>query len=204
MSLEFHWFLPTNGGEVGVILLALLAGLALPITAAQILWINLVTTLTLDLALAFEPTEPDAMRRPPRPPREPLIPRDLLGRILVVSLLMLASTFAIFEWQLARSGDLDGARTAAVNMLALGELAYLFAMRRFGAERFWARLFAGNRVALGAAAALILLQLGFTYLPWAQRLFDTRALDGPCWLAMAGLALALFAVAAALRPRHKG
>jgi magnesium-transporting ATPase (P-type) len=195
------FILPTNGGEVGVILLALLAGLALPITAAQILWINMVTTVTLDLALAFEPSEADVMRRPPRPPREPLITRDLAGRILVVSLLMLATTFAIFEWQLARSGDLDAARTAAVNMLALGELAYLFAMRRFGAERFWARLFAGNRVALGAAAALILLQLGFTYLPWAQRLFHTRPLDGPCWLALAALALALFAVAAALRPR---
>jgi len=195
------FILPTNGGEVGVILLALFAGLALPITAAQILWVNMVTTVTLDLALAFEPSEADVMRRPPRPPREPLITRDLVGRILVVSLLMLATTFTIFEWQLARGGDLDSARTAAVNMLALGELAYLFAMRRFGAERFWTRLFAGNRVALGAAAALLLLQLGFTYLPWAQRLFHTRPLDGACWLAIAALALALFAVAAALRAR---
>src|SRR5690606_3289116 len=76
------FILPTNGGETGVILLALFAGLVLPVTPAQILWINLVTTVTLALALAFEPTEADTMARPPRPPREPLVTRDLLGRVL--------------------------------------------------------------------------------------------------------------------------
>ena len=191
------FILPTNGGEAGVILLALFAGLVLPVTPAQILWINLVTTVTLALALAFEPTEPDAMQRPPRPPREPLVTRGLLGRILYVSLLMMGATFAIFEWQLSRTDDIHSARTAAVNMLALGELAYLFAIRRFAPRKFWAGLFAGNRVALGAAAALILLQLGFSHLPVAQALFQTRPPDALCWLAIAAAAAALFLAAAA-------
>lgn len=66
----------------------------------QILWINLVTTVTL--ALAFEPTEADAMQRSPQPPREPLVTGELPGRILYVSLLMMG---AILEWQLSRDGD---------------------------------------------------------------------------------------------------
>ena len=73
------FILPTNGGEAGVILLAVFLGLALPITAAQILWINMVTTVTLAIALAFEPPEPGVMQRPPRPPAEPLITRLLLA-----------------------------------------------------------------------------------------------------------------------------
>jgi magnesium-transporting ATPase (P-type) len=60
------WTLPTNAGEAMVIALALLAGLALPVTAVQILWINLITAVTLGLALAFEPTEAGTMARPPR------------------------------------------------------------------------------------------------------------------------------------------
>jgi magnesium-transporting ATPase (P-type) len=62
------FILPTNGGEAGVILLAVFAGLTLPVTAGQVLWVNMVTAVTLALALAFEPAEPGVMRRPPRRP----------------------------------------------------------------------------------------------------------------------------------------
>ncbi len=191
------FILPTNGGEAGVILLALFAGLVLPVTPAQILWINLVTTVTLALALAFEPPELDTMRRPPRPPREPLITRAVFGRILYISLLMMTATFTIFQWQLGRTGDIDSARTAAVNMLAIGELVYLFAIRRFAPRQFWKGLFSGNRVALGAAAVLVLLQLGFSYLPVAQELFQTRPPDALCWLAIVAAAATLFLAAVA-------
>jgi magnesium-transporting ATPase (P-type) len=62
------FMLPTNGGEALAMLAAILLGLTLPITPLQILWVNMVSSVTLALALAFEPTEPDVMRRPPRPP----------------------------------------------------------------------------------------------------------------------------------------
>jgi magnesium-transporting ATPase (P-type) len=75
------FILPTNGGEAGVILIAVFAGLAMPVTAGQILWVNMVTAVTLALALAFEPAEAGTMRRPPRSPSEPLITPLLLGRI---------------------------------------------------------------------------------------------------------------------------
>jgi magnesium-transporting ATPase (P-type) len=67
------WTLPTNAGEAMTIVLALMLGLALPVTAVQILWVNLITAITLGLALAFEPTEAGTMARPPRRRDEPLM-----------------------------------------------------------------------------------------------------------------------------------
>ncbi|GAB4481362.1 MAG: cation-transporting P-type ATPase [Burkholderiaceae bacterium] len=175
------FILPTNGGEAGVILLAVFLGLALPVTAAQILWINMVTTVTLAIALAFEPAEPGVMQRPPRPPAEPLITKLLLARVVYVSVLMVAITFVVFEWEMARSSSLETARTAAVNMLVVGELVYLFNARHFVAHSLSREALTGNRVAFWVAVALVALQLAFTYAPPLQALFRTTPLDAAAW-----------------------
>ncbi len=185
--------LPTNGGEAGVILLAVFAGLALPVTAVQILWVNMVTTVTLAIALAFEPAERGVMRRPPRAPREPLITRLLFARIAYVSLLMIAVTFAAYEWELARGGGIEAARTAAVNMLVVGELVYLFNVRHFTDHAFARDTLYGNPVAFWACVALVALQLAFTYVPPMQRLFGTASLGAATWALIVGLGLAKFA-----------
>jgi magnesium-transporting ATPase (P-type) len=184
--------LPTNGGEAGVILLAVFLGIALPVTAAQILWVNMVTTVTLAIALAFELPEVGVMRRSPRPPAEPLVTRLLLARLTYVTLLMIGATFYVFEWQLARSGSLETARTAAVNMLVFGELIYLFNCRHFVASALGWSGMTGNRIALWVSLALILMQLLFTYQPTLQSLFHTTALGADSWALIVGLSLAKF------------
>jgi magnesium-transporting ATPase (P-type) len=186
------FILPTNGGEAGVILLAVLLGLALPVTAAQILWINMVTTVTLAIALAFEPAEPGVMQRPPRPPAEPLITKLLLARVVYVSLLMVAVTFFVFEWEMARGSSLETARTAAVNMLVVGELVYLFNSRHFVAHSLAGDMLYGNPVAFWVSVGLIALQLAFTYAPPVQALFKTTPLDAAAWMLILGLGLAKF------------
>jgi len=178
-SLVF--MLPTNGGEAAVILLAVFAGLTLPVTPGQILWVNMVTAVTLALALAFEAAEPGVMERPPRRPDAPILTRRLGARIAYVSLLLVAVTFAVFEWSRARGLSLDAARTAAVNMLVVGEMVYLFNVRRFTASGLTLETFTGNRVALGVCALLVLLQLAFTYAPPLQGLFATSGLDAISW-----------------------
>jgi magnesium-transporting ATPase (P-type) len=191
------FILPTSGGEAGVVLIAVFAGLALPVTAGQVLWVNLVTAVTLALALAFEPAEADVMRRPPRPPREPLVTGMLGWSIAYVSGLMMAVTFAAFQWELARGSSTEIARTAAVNVLVASELVVLFAVRRFTASAFTRHVFSGNPVALWMSALLIVLQLAFTYAPPLQQLFQTAALDGRSWLVILALsALLLLAVEA--------
>jgi len=97
-----RWTLPTNGGEAMTILAALAFGLALPITPVQILWINMVTAVTLGLTLAFEPTEPGTMRRPPRPAHIPVLDGLLLWRIVFVSALFVTGAFGMFFWAEAR------------------------------------------------------------------------------------------------------
>ncbi len=181
------FILPTNGGEAGVILMAIFAGLALPVTARQILWVNMVTAVTLALALAFEPAEPGVMRRPPRPPEQPLVTRALGARIAYVTALMIAATFFVFEWELGRGSSLETARTAAVNMLVFGEIVYLFNVRRFTASSLDVSVLYGNRVALGMSALLVALQLLYTYAPPLQSLFASQGLDALSWLMIAAL-----------------
>lgn len=166
--------------------------MALPVTAGQILWVNMVTAVTLALALAFEPAEPGVMRRPPRHPTEPLITRILFVRIAYVSLLMIGVTFATFEWELARGSSIDTARTAAVNMLVVGELVYLFNVRHFTAHVFARNTLYGNPVAFWASLILVALQLAFTYAPPLQEIFKTTALDAASWLLILALGLAKF------------
>jgi magnesium-transporting ATPase (P-type) len=186
------FILPTNGGEAGVILLAVFLGLALPVTAAQILWINMVTAVSLAIALAFEPPEPGLMQRPPRPPAEPLLTPLLLARIAYVSLLMMAMSFAVFYWQLERGLSLEAARTATVNMLVIGELVYLFNSRHFVASSFARDTLYGNRVAFWMAALLLVLQVAFTHAPPMQALFKTVPLDAAAWSVVVALSLLKF------------
>jgi magnesium-transporting ATPase (P-type) len=184
--------LPTNGGEAGVILLAVFAGIALPVTAVQILWVNMVTTVTLAIALAFEPPEAGVMGRPPRPPGEPLLTRILVIRILYVTAILVAATFWVFQWELARGQSLEVARTTAVNMLVVGELVYLFNCRHFTATSLTAEGLYGNRIALWASGGLIVLQLAFTYAPPLQQVFRTAPLDAVSWAWVIGLSAAKF------------
>ncbi len=89
------WTLPTNAGEAGTIIVALLLGLALPISPVQILWINLITAVTLGLTLAFEPTEPGTMMRKPRLRSAPLLTGELVWHVVLVGALFVAAVFGL-------------------------------------------------------------------------------------------------------------
>ncbi len=173
--------LPTNGGEAMVIVAAILLGLTLPITPVQILWVNMVTAITLSMALAFEAPEADVMQRPPRAADEPLLNRFLLWRILFVSGLMVAGSLGFFLWEQARGASLEAARTVAVNALVVGEIFYLFNCRFLLASSVNLRSFSGSRPVLIAILAVAALQALFTYAPAFQRLFGTVSLDAAVW-----------------------
>ncbi len=188
------YLLPTNGGEALAVIAAVVMGMTLPITPVQILWVNMVTETTLSLALAFDPTEPAVMRRPPRDPREPLLSRYLVWRVAFVSLLLLAGVLGLFLWEMGRSGDLATARAAAVNALVMGEIVYLFNSRRLAGSALNSDALLGNRIALIAVAVLVVLQLGFTYLTPMQDLFGTGTMDAASWALVAAFGIAMFFV----------
>jgi magnesium-transporting ATPase (P-type) len=175
------FILPTNGAQAGMVLIAILLGLTLPITPVQILWVNMVTAVTLALALAFEHPEPETMRQPPRNPNEPLLTRFMLWRIAFVTLLLVGGSLGLFLWELERGVPIEVARTAAINALVMGEIFYLFNCRRLTAPVVGWSGFFDNRAVLIAIGILIVLQGLFTYLPVMQSLFATAALDMAAW-----------------------
>lgn len=176
------FILPTNGGEALTILGAIALGRVLPVTPAQILWVNMITAVTLALALAFEPPESDIMRRPPRDPGEAILSGFMVWRILFVSLIMVAATFGLFLWEREQGASIDGARTVAVNTLVMLEVYYLFTTRYLRRNVLNRAGLLGNRYVLAAVAVIIPLQVLFTHSSVMQALFHTEALDLSTWL----------------------
>jgi magnesium-transporting ATPase (P-type) len=188
------WTLPTSAGEAMAIVVALFFGLALPITAVQVLWVNLVTAVTLGLALAFEPTEDDTMNRPPRPRDEPLLDGALIWQILLVSGLFLAAVFGIVAYALDRGHVIELARTLAVNMLVVLEIFYLFFVRNiYGTSLTW-KAVRGTRVIWICVVAVTAAQFAVTYLPPLQALFGTVAVPLVDGLVVIGAGLVFLAV----------
>ena len=134
----------------------------------------MVSSLCLALALAFEPTEPDAMTRPPRSSDEPILSGFLVWRIVLVSALFLVGIFGVFEWALAQGAEIEMARTLAVNTLVVMEMFYLFSVRFLHSPSLTLRGMMGTPIVLASVAAVIGLQLLFTYAPFMERFFETR------------------------------
>ena len=183
------FILPTNGGQSLLILAAVAAGLALPVTPVQILWVNMVTAVTLALALAFEPPEKGIMERPPRPPGEPILTPFLIWRIGLVSVLILVATFTMFNWHMQAGLPLEVARTAAVNTVIACQVFYLYNCRYLLLPVFNLQGLSGNPWVPGAIILIVLLQAGFTYLPPMQLLFGTTPLPLESWLGILAVSL---------------
>jgi calcium-translocating P-type ATPase len=188
------FILPTNAAQALAVLLAVLAGATLPITPVQILWINMVTAVTLALALAFEPLEARVMQRRPRPIGQGLITTYVAWRIVWVGALLTAAVFGLFLLTLADSGDVALARSVAVNMLVAGEVVYLFNSRRWIAPGWTWEALTANGWAWVCVAVLVVLQLALTYWPPLQQVFEMRGLGLGEWLMIGAIAAGLFVV----------
>lgn len=186
------FILPTNGGQALVLLVAIALGLTLPITPLQILWVNMVTAVTLALALAFEPAEEDLMLRPPRDPREPLLSVALLWKVGFVSLLLTVTSLGLFLVAQHWGWSLEVSRSLAINALVAAEIGYLFSSRRLhGPASFGLR---DSPMVWAMVATIVLLQLAFTEWPPLQALFGTASLSFAGW----GLCLAMAPACCAL------
>jgi magnesium-transporting ATPase (P-type) len=185
------WTLPTNGGEVLIVIAAILFGFTMPMTPVQILWVNLVTSVTLGLVLAFEPAEPGVMQRPPRHPEAPLLSRFLVWRVISVSGLFTAGGLAVFFYALGRGVDLDTARTMVVNAIVVFEIFYLFNVRYLHVTSLTWRGSLGTPAVLTGLAAVVVAQLAFTYAPFMQALFSTRPVAFADGLAIVATGVAL-------------
>jgi magnesium-transporting ATPase (P-type) len=188
------WTLPTSTGEAMAIIVALLAGLTLPITPIQILWINLITAATLGIALAFEPTEENTMRRSPRPRHEPLLNGELIWHIVLVTMLFLSGVYGIYYYAIDRGYSVELARSIVLNTVVVMEIFHLFFLRNiYGTSLTW-KAVRGTKVVWIVVIVISIAQFAITYLPMLQSIFATRPI--PFWdsVLIIGVGVALFAI----------
>ncbi|WP_347404137.1 cation-transporting P-type ATPase [Nodosilinea sp. P-1105] len=213
------FILPVNGGESMTILLSVLIGRGdvLPILSLQVLWLNMVNSIAMTVPVAFEPKSHNLMNRPPRLPHEPLLSKNLLKRIGLISIFNWILIFGMFEWVRQSAGDLGWipgdlgdedatehtlalARTMAIQALVAGRIIYLLSI-----SQFWASVSAkirGLNVPLGDASAIgygilvaIVFQVLFSQLGVMNFLFSTAPLSITQWLICLGVSLPMFLVA---------
>ena len=184
-----HYLFSCNLAEILVIFVALMVGWPLPLGALQILWLNMITDVFPAMALALEASNPDAMTRPPRDPREPLVTRRFVGLIGWQGLLLSGVTLVGFgvamRWYGSEGEGLRHAATVAFMTLALAQVFHAFNARSQRRSAFTARLFT-NGWLWAAVAGTTLLQLAAVYTPFLQGVLHTTPLTAADW----GLVLA--------------
>jgi calcium-translocating P-type ATPase len=174
------FMLPTNVAQALLIMVAIFAGFMMPITATQILWVNMVTSVALGLVISFEPHERDVMKRPPRAVDRSILTRFGLWRVIFVGLALLLYTLWAFFWIASPEVSDELARTVAVNAITIGQVFYLLNCRYLLDSSLSIKAHLGNRYLPLGVGAVALLQILFTYAPPLQRLFETEAV--PLWV----------------------
>ncbi|PIG91511.1 cation-transporting P-type ATPase [Gloeocapsopsis sp. IPPAS B-1203] len=182
------FILPVNGGESMTILISVLLARVLPILSLQVLWLNMVNSIAMTVPLAFEPKSEIVMQQEPRNPNEPLLSRRLLYRIILISVFNWILIFGMFEWVLRDTGNVDLARTMAIQALVSGRIFYLLSLSQLGtaiATRLIGRRresFSDARAILIGIVGAVILQIIFSQVGFMNTLFSTAPLNWNQWL----------------------
>jgi magnesium-transporting ATPase (P-type) len=174
------FLLPTNVAQALVIAVSIFFGFTMPITAPQVLWVNMVTSVALGLVISFEPHEIDVMSRPPRAVGRPIMTGFGIWRIVFVGLALLAYTLLAFFWMKSQGVSDELARTVAVNAITIGQVFYLLNSRYLLDSSFSLTAHMGNKYLPLGIGAVVILQLLFTYAPPFQAMFGNQAI--PLWV----------------------
>jgi magnesium-transporting ATPase (P-type) len=175
-------------------------GFTMPITAPQVLWVNMVTSVALGLVLSFEPHELDVMSRPPRAVDRPILTSFGIWRVLFVGSALVVYTLGAFFWMKGHGASDPLARTVAVNAITVGQVFYLLNSRYLIDSSLSLQAHLGNKYLPVGIGAVVILQLLFTYAPPLRALFDTEAIPLYVWpLLLAGGAVFFLVVEAEKR-----
>jgi magnesium-transporting ATPase (P-type) len=175
------FLLPTNVAQALVIAVAIFIGFTMPITAPQVLWVNMVTSVALGLVISFEPHELDVMSRPPRAVDRPIVTGFGVWRIVFVGMALLAYTLLAFFWMRSAGASDALARTVAVNAITIGQVFYLLNSRYLLDSSLSLTAHVGNKYLPLGISAVVVLQLLFTYAPPLQAMFGNEAIPLGVW-----------------------
>ncbi|GEM00893.1 plasma-membrane calcium-translocating P-type ATPase/potassium and/or sodium efflux P-type ATPase,TIGR01523 [Halolactibacillus halophilus] len=186
------FILPTNGAEAFLVMAALLLGITMPLSAVQILYVNMVTAVTVALALAFEPIERGTMEKPPRKSTERLLSPYYMFRIVFVALLIGGSILLLYPHWIEQYGQ-ENVSTITLHALVFAQLFHMFNVRN---ERHISinKDFFKNKAAFIVSAILIIVQLLVTYVPFMQVALDLRPISVQEWFYPVIIGLGVFVI----------
>lgn len=174
------YLLPTSFAEGLIIAFILIAQRDLPLQATQMLWINMVSAITIQFAFIFEPAEPGLMDREPRDTSASLIGKHDAFQIAYVSILMAVFSLVAYDWLIASGANQVTASTMVVNIIVISKIFYLFNVRTHALA--FSKEFFTNKKAFLIIGVMIVLQLMLTYVPFFQEFFYTESLTIVEWL----------------------
>jgi Ca2+-transporting ATPase len=183
----------TGAAEIVLFILALIAGLPIPLLAVQLLWLNLVTNGIQDVALAFEPAEGDELQRPPRPPREPIFDRLMIERVVTSALVIGGIAFALFQWLLAQGWSLEEARNGTLLLMVLFENVQVFNSRSETRSAFRHNPLRNPLLLFGTLAAQA-VHIGAMYAPWIGDVLHIQPVSPEDWGRLLAVALSILVV----------
>jgi len=166
--------------EVVIVGGSLLAGWAVPVTAAQILWINLITDGFPNIALTSEPEEDGIMLKKPRKRNEPLLSSEMKTLVVVISFVSGLMSLLIFQYANIITGDFQRASTIAFSILSMDSLIYVFSLRSLSASILKQNIFS-NIYLISAVVVAFLFQLLAVYHPFLQEILHTKSLGLGDW-----------------------
>jgi magnesium-transporting ATPase (P-type) len=174
------FLLSTAVGQILVLVFAVVANWPLPLLAAQILWVNLVTNGLQDVALAFEPGEPRLLEQKPRPHGEGVVTWRILERLVIIGTHLAAGTLLVFWYVLTTTADLELARTAALTQLVVFQFFHVFNSRSLDRSILSIPLFSNRFLFLSVIAAFAAHLAALHWRP-LQLVFRTVPLSLETW-----------------------
>ncbi len=180
----------TGAAEIVLFILALITQMPLPLLAVQLLWLNLVTNGIQDVALAFEPAEGDELKRPPRPPQEPVFNRLMVQRVLISALSMGILAYLVFSYLLNKGVSIDEARNSTLLLMVLMENVNVFNSRSETRSVFQHNPMR-NRLLLFGTLAAQLIHIAALYTPGLNDILRLQPVSFSLWVELLTLSLSL-------------
>lgn len=173
------FLLPTSFAEGLIIAFTILMQKEMPLQPTQLLWINMVSAITIQFAFIFEPAEAGLMKRKPRKTGSTLLNRHDIWQMAYVSVIMALISLVAHDWLLAQGVSQVVASTMMVNIVVLSKIFYLFNIRT--SQPVISKSFFSNPKAFLIIGIMLILQLLLTYVPFMQQAFHTANMSWTAW-----------------------
>jgi Ca2+-transporting ATPase len=186
------FLISTGAADILTILASVILNWPLPMVAAQLLWVNLVTNGLQDVALAFEPGERGVLQRPPRRRSEGIISPLLWERTVITGVVVAVGTLILFRWELDQTDSVEKARTVAVTTMVLFQMFHVGNVRSERLSAFAKSPLSNPFLFIGTSAALA-IHIAALYFPWTQYILRVEPLEWEAWARMAAMAVTVIA-----------